>query len=96
MAALKEQPTTDNLRLSDSFPHHAIIHDDSLKIWDDQSGYLCVTPSHADVLLRYFKSQDAQLLFYIWGSTSLFMLANDEIYRLVYDEKTNTFSKSEL
>ena len=96
MGALKEQPTADNLKQSANFPHYAIIYDDSLRvmrIWED---FFCVTPPHAEALLKYCKESDPQLVFYIWGLDDLFVLFDNRISRLVYDEKSDRFSKADI
>ena len=94
--ALKEQPTVNNLKTSVNFPHHAIIYDESLEVLTNSEGYFCVTPSHADALLKYYKTVNPQLVFYIWGLNDLFVLIDNRINRLVYDEVNNAFSNVEL
>lgn len=94
--ALKRQPSVDKLKSSVNFPHYAIIYDDSLNVLTYWEGYFCVTPSHADALLSYYKKINPQLIFYIWGLNDLFMLIDNRIYQLVYDEANNTYSKVEL
>ena len=94
--ALKEQPTADNLKQSANFPHYAMIYDDSLRvmrIWED---FFCIIPPHAEALLKYCKESNPQLVFYIWGLDDLFVLFDDRIYKLVYDERVDRFSKADI
>ena len=96
LGALKEQPTVDNLKTSVNFPHYAIIYNDSLEVLTSWVGYHCITPSHADALLKYYKTVNPQLVFYIWGLNDLYVLIDNRINRLVYDEVNNAFSNVEL
>lgn len=96
MEALKEQPTADNLKISVNYPHHAIIYNDNLQAMDDYDGYFCITPSHPDALIRYFKKFEPQLIFYIWGLNDLFVLIDNRIFKLLYNQKTDSFEKINL
>ena len=94
--ALKECPVADNLKVSVNFPHHAVIYDDNLRVLDDPSDFFCVTPPHAEALLKYCKESDPQLVFYIWGLDDLFVLFDKRVYLLNYNSETKTFSRIEL